>query len=241
MILKKTLIICILCSFFIGAKAQNDTIKIAKKMIKVEIWSDIMCPFCYIGKKKFDAALNTFSEKENVEIEWHSFLLDPDIASGTGKNYAKHLSDKKGMSLSDVKNMFEGVQQMGASAGVLLDFDKAIVANSLDAHRLTHLAAQYGKKSVAKEALFKAHFTDGQDIGSHEVLVQIGEKIGLPKNEIQKMLASDLYKDTVKNDIDEAATFGINSVPFFVFNRQFAVSGAQDASVFLQALERCKN
>jgi predicted DsbA family dithiol-disulfide isomerase len=214
-----------------------DTINHKNKMI-VEVWSDVMCPFCYIGKKKFETALAQFAHKDEVEIRWKSFQLDPDVKADDAKNYTTFLAQKKGMSLEQVKGMFDNVTNVAAEVGLRLDFDKAIVANSFDAHRLTHLAAQYGKKVAAKEALFIAHFTEGKDIADHSVLLEIAHSIGLEKSEVADMLKSDLYAQEVNQDIQEAAQLGISSVPFFVINRKYAISGAQDSSVFLGALKK---
>ncbi len=214
-----------------------DTINHKNKMI-VEVWSDVMCPFCYIGKKKFETALSQFEHKENVEVRWRSFQLDPNVTAGDAKNYTTFLAQKKGMSLEQVKGMFDNVTNIAAEVGLKLDFDKAIVANSFDAHRLTHLAAKYGKKTAAKEALFIAHFTDGKDIANHAVLLDIAITLGLEKTEVENMLKSDLYAKEVNQEIEEATQLGVNSVPFFVINRKYAVSGAQDPSIFLGALEK---
>ena len=212
-------------------------------MIQVEIWSDVLCPFCYIGKKKFEAALQAFSGKDSVEVVWRSFQLEPDspvFGQQTPENYTQHLATKKGMTAAQVNAMFETVAAMGSAVGLTLDFEKAVIANSFDAHRLTHLAANYGKKAAAKEALFKAHFTLGLDIGAPSVLLKIGEQLGLPHAEVKAMLTGELYKEAVKKDLTEAERLGISSVPFFVFNRRFAVSGAQDSATFLDALQRSR-
>jgi predicted DsbA family dithiol-disulfide isomerase len=214
-----------------------DTINHKNKMV-VEVWSDVMCPFCYIGKKKFETALAQFAHKDEVEVRWKSFQLDPDVKADDAKNYTQFLAQKKGMSAEQVNGMFANVTEIAAAVDLTLDFDKAIVANSFDAHRLTHLAAKYAKKTEAKQALFAAHFTDGKDIGSHAVLLELAIQLGLDKTEVETMLKSDLYAKEVNQEIQEAAQLGINSVPFFVINRKYAVSGAQDPSVFLGALQK---
>ncbi len=214
-----------------------DTINHKNKMV-VEVWSDVMCPFCYIGKEKFETALAQFGHKDEVEIRWKSFQLDPDVKADDVKDYALFLAQKKGLSKEQVKGMFANVTNIAAAVGLTLDFDKAIVANSFDAHRLTHLATKYGKKADAKTALFAAHFTEGKDIASHAVLLDIAITLGLEKTEVENMLKSDLYTKDVNQEIEEAAQLGVNSVPFFVINRKYAVSGAQDPSVFLGALEK---
>ena len=212
-----------------------------QKKMTVEVWSDVMCPFCYIGKKKLEAALAQFPNKDNIEVIWKSFQLDPDVTSTDAKDYTTFLAQKKGLSTEQVKGMFQNVTTMAADVGLTLDFNKAVVANSFDAHRLTHLAAKYGKKASAKQALFAAHFTDGKDIANHDVLLAIAIAIGLDKAETEAMLKGDLYAQEVKNEITEAAQLGINSVPFFVIDRKYGISGAQDSSTFLNALEKAFN
>lgn len=207
--------------------------------MKVEIWSDIMCPFCYIGKRHFEAALQQYAGAGEVEIEWHSFQLDPEIPrSGTGKkNVYEYLAERKGMSVADSEKMHEGVVRMAQKAGLTYNFNKAIVANSFDAHRLIQLAKEKGLGDAMEERLFAAYFTEGKDFGDHATLLALGKEVGLAENEMTAALASDDYAYKVNQDIQEAAELGIRGVPFFVFNRQYGVSGAQPVEVFVKTLE----
>ena len=208
--------------------------------MKVEVWSDIMCPFCYIGKRNYENALAQFDEREQVEIEWHSFQLDPTIPKNSGKkeNVYQYLADKKGIDYEQSAKMHASLVQTAKKAGLEYHFDRAIVANSFDAHRLIQLAKTKGLGDEAEERLFRAYFTEGKDFGEHETLVQIGKEIGLQEEEIKNALDSDAYAAKVEEDIQEAAEIGVRGVPFFVFNRKYAVSGAQPPEYFLQALQK---
>jgi len=209
-----------------------------KNKMKVEIWSDVMCPFCYIGKRKFEAALNQFPEKENVQLIWKSFQLSPDMKTDPGKNINQFLAAHKGITLQEAKRMNDHVTQLAAKVGLVYDFDKAIVANSFNAHRLVHFAKHHGKQNEAEEQLFKAYFTDGKNTDDTTTLIQLGTEIGLDATALKTVLETDKYAEDVKADIQEAHQIGVRGVPFFVFDRKYAVSGAQESPVFLQTLEK---
>jgi len=212
-----------------------------KNKMQIEIWSDVMCPFCYIGKRKFEAALNQFPDKQNVELIWKSFQLAPDMKTDTSKNINQYLALHKGITLQEAKAMNDRVTQMAAKVGLVYNFDKAIVANSFNAHRFSHFAKQNGKQNEAEEQLFKAYFTDGKNTDDFLTLIQLGEEIGLDTVALKKALESNMYADEVKADIHEARKVGVRGVPFFVFDRKYAVSGAQETQVFLQTLEKSYN
>ncbi len=215
-----------------AATAANE----AKKM-KIEIWSDVVCPFCYIGKRKLEQALEKFPHNEQVEITWKSFQLDPD-APADGGDYLQYLSARKGWSLDQTRQLTQQVTQMAANAGLEYHLEKAITANSFDAHRLAHLASKKGLGDQASEALFKAHFVEGKNISDHQALAEIGSAIGLNMVEVKELLAGDMFADEVRQDIKEARELQISGVPFFVIDRKYAISGAQDAAMFLQTLEK---
>lgn len=206
--------------------------------MKVEIWSDIVCPFCYIGKRKFEQALQHFAAKEQVEVIWRSFQLDPDAEPAPDKTVAQSLSEKKGWSLEHTKGMMDQVTNMAREAGLDYKMDRSVVANTLNAHRLTHLAAKYGKQDAAKEKLFQAYFTEGKDVGSADILQQLGQEIGLPAAAVQDLWQSNVFADAVLRDQYEAQQVGVRGVPFFVFNNKYAVSGAQPSAVFAEVMER---
>lgn len=206
--------------------------------MKVEIWSDIMCPFCYIGKRRFERALQQFAHKDEIEIVWKSYQLDPYMQTEPGKNINQYLAERKGWTLDYARQMNAQVTAMAKEVGLHYDFDKAIVANSFDAHRFSHLAAKYGLADAAEERLFKAYFTEGKNIADHNTLIQLGKEIGIDASAIKQMLATDTYTYEVQHDVNEAETLGLRGVPFFVMNRKYGVSGAQPEETFLKTLEQ---
>jgi len=205
--------------------------------MKVEVWSDIICPFCYIGKRKFEQALEKFPGKDKVRVEWKSFLLDPHMKGEQGKNIHETLAEKKGWTKEYAQRMNEHVAEMAKQVGLNFQFDKVKPANTFTAHRLTHLAAKYGLQDQLEEKLFHAYFTDGTDIGNTEALVELAIEAGLKEQEVREVLSSDEFTDNVKANAYEAQQIGVRGVPFFVLDRKYAVSGAQPEEVFLSALE----
>ena len=205
--------------------------------MKIEIWSDVMCPFCYIGKRKFEIALEKFPEKEKVEVTWKSFQLDPSVKTDPAKNVHQFLAERKGWTTEHAREMNEHVTRIAAEVGLVYNFDKAVVTNSFDAHRFSHFAKKYNLQNEAEERLFRAYFTEGKNTGDHETLIQLGIDIGLDEAEVKSMLESTDFADAVNNDISEARQIGVNGVPFFLFEEKYAISGAQDSSLFLQALK----
>lgn len=203
--------------------------------MKVEIWSDVFCPFCYIGKRRFEEALAQFPQRQDVEIVWHSFQLDPSAPVESPDTTQERLAKKFG-NPERARAMNDHVTQMAAEVGLHYDFDRTPVTNSFDAHRLGHLAAAHGLGDAAEERLFAAYFVEGRHVGRHDSLVALGGEIGLDKAEVAAMLAGDDYADAVRADIAEAAEFGISGVPFFVFDRKYGVSGAQPSESFLEVL-----
>ncbi|MEO8760042.1 MAG: DsbA family oxidoreductase [Bacteroidia bacterium] len=209
-----------------------------KNKMKVEIWSDVMCPFCYIGKRKFESALKDFDNSSNIEIIWKSFQLAPDMKTDPSKNIDQYLATHKGMSLEQAKGLNKQVSNTAAQVGLEFNFDKAIVANSFNAHRFSHLAKQHGLQNEAEERLFAAYFTEGKNTDDIPTLIQIGNEIGLDSNEVKELLEGNKYAEEVKADIFEAHQIGVRGVPFFVFDRKYAVSGAQESQAFLSTLEK---
>jgi len=206
--------------------------------MKVEIWSDVMCPFCYIGKRRFETALQDFEHKDEVEIEWKSFQLNPDMETDPNTNIDEYLADKKGWSLDYAQQMNAHVTKMAAEVDLTYNFDKAIVANSFNAHRFSHLAKKHDLGVEAEEQLFKAYFTDGKNIDDQNTLIELGREIGLDAAEIKQTLESNAYSADVKHDIAEAQQLGIQGVPFFVLNNKYGISGAQAVPVFEETLQK---
>lgn len=205
--------------------------------MKVEIWSDVMCPFCYIGKRRFEAALEKFDNKNEVEVEWRSFQLNPHMKTVPGKSLNEYLAETKGWTLDYARRANEHVTNMAAEEGLEYHMDKAVVANSFDAHRLLQLAKTKGLGDQMEEQLFKAYFTEGKNTADHNVLVELGTNAGLDNHEIREVLESNAFADEVSKDLELAEQFGIRGVPFFVFDRKYAVSGAQPEDVFLQTMD----
>ncbi len=219
---------------------NNQIKKAIMQKMKIEIWSDIMCPFCYIGKRQFEAALKQFADSSHVEIEWKSFQLDPSIPENTEKGLtsAQYLASRKGISMEQVNGMHKQVTQMAKNVGLEYKLDNAVVYNSFKAHRIIQLAKTKGLGDRAEETFFNAHFIRNEDLGDVETLIAVGEEIGLTEAEVNEALTNEQYADKVKQDIQEAQQIGVTGVPFFVFNRKYAVSGAQPSEVFLQTLEK---
>lgn len=209
-----------------------------KTTMKIEIWSDVMCPFCYIGKRRFETALDSFKNKDQIEIFWKSFQLSPDLKTQPEKDIHHFLAEHKGFSVDEAKNMNAQVAQMAQQAGLTFNYDDMIVANSFLAHRFAHFAKAHGKQNEAEELLFRAHFTTGKNIDDLPTLLELGKEIGLDPEALKKSLEKGDYTEDVKNDIREAQQIGVRGVPFFVFNRKYAVSGAQAVEVFQQTIEK---
>lgn len=197
-----------------------------------------MCPFCYIGKRRFEDALSQFGHRNDIEVEWKNFQLNPDLKTDPNININEYLAERKGTTIDHARQMNDYVTSMAAEVGLKYDFDKAIVANSFNAHRLGHLAKKHDLGDAMEEALFKAYFTEGKNIDDKQTLIDIGVSLGLDIEEIKQTLDSGAFADQVKHDVAEAQYLGIQGVPFFVMNRKYGVSGAQAVNVFTQSLEK---
>jgi protein disulfide-isomerase len=208
--------------------------------MKIEIWSDVMCPFCYIGKRRLEQALEQIPGSEAYSIEWKSFQLDPDLVTNGKENPYEYLADRKGISYEESVKMHENVVNAAREVGLDYRFDKAVVANSLDAHRLSHLAKQHGVGNALEERLFQAYFTEGRDIADHATLTEFGVEVGIPQADIDMLFNGDQFLAEVQRDIAEAQQIGVRGVPFFVFDRKYAVSGAQPVEAFLETINAVK-
>jgi predicted DsbA family dithiol-disulfide isomerase len=206
--------------------------------MKVEIWSDVMCPFCYIGKRRFEEALQNFDHRENVEVEWKSFQLNPGMVTYPNTNIDQYLAKIKGWSLAQAQQMNAQVSGMAAEVGLTYNFERAVVANSFTAHRYSHLAKQHGLGAKAEEQLFKAYFTEGKNIDDVDTLIALGQELGLDSATVRETLETAAFADEVKQDIAEAEYLGIRGVPFFVLNNKYGISGAQAVPVFEQTLNK---
>ncbi len=204
--------------------------------MKIEIWSDIMCPFCYIGKRHLEAALSQFPD-EPFEIEWKSFQLDPTIVPQSDKNVYEYLAERKGISVEESKQMHAGVVARAAEVGLDYHFEKAVISNSFDAHRLIQLAKTKGLGDTMEETFFKAYFTEGRNLNDTNTLMELGVGVGLNPLDVKDVLKDETqFANAVRNDISEAQQIGVRGVPFFVFDRKYAISGAQPIAHFEQTI-----
>ena len=210
--------------------------------MKVEIWSDVVCPWCYIGKRRFEAALARFPHREQVEVVWRSFELDPHAesvrAAGEGPDHAELLAAKYAMSRAQAEAAIGSVTQAAAGEGLDFHLDVSLRSNTFDAHRLIHLAAARGLQGAVKERLMRAYFSEGAPVGDRDTLVRLAAEAGLDAADVEKVLETDERADAVRADEAEARALGITGVPFFVVDRSYGVSGAQPADQLLAVLER---
>ncbi len=206
--------------------------------MKVEIWSDVVCPWCYIGKRRFESALADFEHRDQVEVIWRSYQLDPQASRASGEKVTEMLAQKYGVSLEQAAKMHARVSAVAAQEGLVYHLDQAQHANTFDAHRLLHLAAERGLQQEAEERFFHAYFTEGKALGDAETLVQLASELGIAEDEARAALDSDAYADAVRADIRRARMFGIQGVPFFAIDEQYGVSGAQPSEVLQEVLEQ---
>lgn len=208
--------------------------------LQVDIWSDIACPWCYIGKRHLEQALAKFPHKDEVEIVWHAFELDPAAPKkreGAG-THAERIAKKYGMSTQVAQQRIDHMVKIAEGDGLEFRFDRVQSGNTFDAHRVVHLGHERGVQDAVKERLLRAYMTEGQAIGDHDVLVTLGREAGLDEQEVREMLGSDRYTAEVRQDEAAARELGISGVPFFVLDGRLGVSGAQPAEVLLGALNQ---
>ena len=216
--------------------------------MQIEVWSDVVCPWCWIGKRHLEAALERFGHAEHVEVLWRAFELDPsavsDPAGAEGAqrpSYAQRLASKYGTDVAGGQQMVDSMTQRGAEVGLDMRFDRAVGSNTADAHQLLHLAEQRGGpglQGAVKERLMRAYFTEGQAVGDHDVLVRLAAEAGLDADAAREVLASGSLMGAVRAEEAEAAALGATGVPFFVVDRRYGVAGAQPVEALLGVLER---
>jgi len=202
----------------------------------IEIWSDIACPWCYVGKRRFEAALERFEHKDDVNITWRSFELDPAAPAERDGDRAVRIAEKYGMSVERAREMERQMTETAAGEGLDFRFDIARSGATFDGHRLIHLAAEHGLQDAMKERLLRAYFSEGELISDPDALVRLGGEVGLDQDEVRQMLASDRFARDVREDEQMASAFGISAVPTFVVDRQLGVSGAHPPESLLQLL-----
>ncbi|MCG7343103.1 DsbA family oxidoreductase [Sporosarcina sp. ACRSL] len=206
--------------------------------MKIEVWSDYVCPFCYIGKRRLEEALNAADLKDKSEVVFKAFQLDPNTPVGSEGSVPASLARKYGTSLEEAKGMLQNVAIQAKTVGLDYDVEAMKEANTFNAHRLAKLAEQEGKDAAVTERLLEGHFVKGETLDNEETLLAIAEEAGLARERVQQVLQSDEFAEEVKRDIEEAGQIGVRGVPFFVINRKYAISGAQPAETFVQALKK---
>ncbi len=206
--------------------------------LTVEIWSDIVCPWCYLGKRRFEAALEAFEHRDDVTVMWRSFELDPEAPVNPEGTATERLAAKYGMSLERAAALHTEMTERAAAERLKYRFDIAKGGNTFDAHRMIHLAATYGHQAAAQERLMRAYFTEGEPISDRETLVRLVAELGVDELQAREALELDRFSDDVRSDEQLAGRLGIQGVPFFVLDRRYGVSGAQPPEALLQALER---
>jgi predicted DsbA family dithiol-disulfide isomerase len=206
--------------------------------VRVEIWSDIACPWCYVGKRRFEAALAAFEHRDGVDVVWRSFELDPGAPLERDGDGAAHLARKYGTSRDEALAMQRRMADVAAAEGLDFRFDVARGGNTFDAHRVLHLAAEHGVQDAMKERLMRAYLGEGELISDPATLARLAAEVGLPEDEVRELLATDQYADAVRADEDTGSTLGISAVPFFVADRTFGAAGAQSPEVLGEFLRR---
>lgn len=209
--------------------------------LRVDIWSDIACPWCYVGKRRFEQALKQLSPGAQIELHWHSFELDPGAPARVPEaRQAERLAKKYGMSVQAAEQRMAQLSQVAQAEGIRFDFDQLKPGNTFDAHRVLHLAAERGKQDALKERFLKGYLCEGQPIGEREVVLRLASEAGLDADEVEATLASNAYADEVRADEAQAAALGIHGVPFFVIGQRYGISGAQPAELLTRALNKAR-
>jgi predicted DsbA family dithiol-disulfide isomerase len=211
---------------------------VAPSSVKVEIWSDVVCPWCYIGKRRFERGLAAFEHRDEVEVVWRSFELDPRAPRGSEEDQVERLARKYGMTREAALAAQARVTGLAAEEGLTYRLDVARPTNTFDAHRLLHLAAEQGVQGAAEERLFAAYFTEGRRLGDAETLVALASEVGVEAAAARDVVGGDAYAEAVTADEREAAELGISAVPFFVIDRRYGIPGAQPAELIQRALDQ---
>ncbi|WP_028708206.1 DsbA family oxidoreductase [Propionicicella superfundia] len=209
--------------------------------IRIDVWSDVMCPFCYMGDALLERALTQFEHRDTVDVEYHSFLLMPDLPVGSAVDLGELLASRRGIPREQAEAMNAQVAERGREIGLDYRFDRAVATNTRRAHELSHFAERQGRQHEMIQRLFRAYFTEGANVGDREVLTGLAAEVGLDPDAAAAALASGEFADAVDADIRQAQQLGITGVPFFVFEATYAISGAQPVEVFAQALQRVRD
>jgi predicted DsbA family dithiol-disulfide isomerase len=206
--------------------------------VDVEIWSDIACPWCYVGKRRFEAALAQFEHRDEVNVTWRSFELDPAAPPERTGDRAERMAKKYGMTVEQAREAEQRLTDVAAGEDLPFRFDFARSGNTFDGHRLVHLAETHGLQDEMKERLLRAYFTEGELMSDHDTLVRLAAEVGLDEREVRELLAGDRYADEVRADERTAVELGISAVPTFVIDRKLGASGAQPPEALLDLLRQ---
>jgi predicted DsbA family dithiol-disulfide isomerase len=206
--------------------------------VQIEIWSDIACPWCYIGKRRFEAALAQFEHQDEVRVTWRSFELDPDAPPERTGDRAQRLAEKYGMTVEQAREAEQRLTSVAADDELPFRFDIARSGSTFDGHRLVHLAEAHGLQDATKERLLRAYFTEGELMSDHDALERLAVEVGLDQREVRELLDSDRYADDVRADERTAGELGISAVPTFVIDRRLGASGAQPPETLLDLLRQ---
>jgi predicted DsbA family dithiol-disulfide isomerase len=206
--------------------------------MRVDIWSDVVCPWCYVGKRRFEAALADFPHRDDVEVVWHSFELDPRAPRLREGDRLGHLAAKYGVTREQASAMDDRIAEAARGVDLEVHLDRTRSGNTFDAHRLLHLAAEHGLGGAVKERFLRAYFTDGEPIGDPATLARLAVEAGLPAAAVDDVLSGDRYADAVRADEATARAYGASAVPFFVIDETYGIAGAQPPDVFTNVLER---
>jgi predicted DsbA family dithiol-disulfide isomerase len=211
-----------------------------KKTLLVDVWSDVACPWCYVGKRRLEGALAKFPHRDHVKVTWHAFELDPDAPRvlPSGVSHAARIAKKYGIPVEKAEAASQNLVTVAAADGITMRFDRIQSGNTFDAHRVIHLGAEHGIQDAVKERLLLGYFTEGESMGEPEVLVRLASEAGLDAEEVRTMLRGDRLTDAVRDDERQATELGIRGVPFFVVAGRFGLSGAQPVDVLLAALTK---
>lgn len=208
--------------------------------MEIQVWSDVICPWCYIGKRRLERAIRSEGSSEGVEIRYRSYELDPNAPRGAIERLTERLARRYGWTPAQVDATNARVTEVAASEGLEYRLDRAVPSNTLDAHRLLQLAGSRGRRPQVEERFFRAYFTEGVPIGDTRELIRLATEAGVPEDEAIRVLAGAEFTTEVRADEEEARSIGARGVPFFVFDRRFGVSGAQPLEVFQDALRRSR-
>lgn len=210
------------------------------KKLRVDVWSDIACPWCYVGKRRFEAALASFAHRDAVELVWRAFELDPSAPQerDPSVSHTERLAKKYRVSVAEAEAMHARLSEVARGEGLDFHFERIRSGNTFDAHRVVHWARSCGLQDAVKERFLRGYLTEGEPIGDRETLVRMAAEVGLAADEVRALLASDAESDAVRADEAEAQEAGIHGVPCFVFGGRYAVSGAQTKDVLLSVLQK---